>query len=93
MRFLATLALAALLASCSKSPCQELGEKLCSCTGLSSASCTTQVQDQLKQHGMSESTCDAYLATCKADLGVDFCEWLLTESGKEACGIAPAPAP
>ncbi len=89
MRALAPLVLGTLLAACSADPCQELGEKLCACTGLSSDSCKKQVQDDLKRHGMSDSTCDAYLASCNAPAGTDFCEWLLTAEGKQACGIAP----
>ncbi len=89
MRLLAPLALAALLIACSDSPCQELGERLCSCSGLSSDSCRTQVENDLKRHGMSDSTCDAYLASCNnPPEAPDFCEWLLTEAGKKACGIA-----
>jgi hypothetical protein len=91
MRLLATFALATLLAACSDSPCQELGEKLCACTGLSSDSCKTQVEDDLKRHEMSDATCDTYLGTCNAPEGADFCEWLLTEDGKRLCGIAIPP--
>ena len=33
--------------SSSTSPCQDLGQKLCGCSGLSSDSCKTQVEEQL----------------------------------------------
>ena len=89
MRLLAPLAVASLLAlGCGTPPCEELGERLCICTGLSKDSCKTQVEEQLKNVHPGDSTCDAYLATCNAPEGVNFCEWLGTASGKQACGIA-----
>ena len=87
------LALALLAAGCSTSPCQELGEKLCACTGLASSTCKTQVEEQLKAVDVSQGRCDAYLATCQAPAGATFCEWLRTADGKVACGLAEAPAP
>ncbi len=89
------VALAAFAAGCSKSPCQELGEKLCGCTGLSSDACKTQVEDQLKALDPSKSTedlCDQFLGTCNAPPNAQFCEWLLTTDGKEACGLAKTPS-
>jgi len=94
MRFLAlalAVALATLAAGCSKSPCQELGERLCGCTGLSSDSCKTQVENQLKALDPPQSTqdrCEHYLDTCSAPAGVQLCEWLLTANGKEQCGLS-----
>ncbi len=36
----------------------------------------------------------ASVPACAAPEGVDFCEWLLTEAGKDACGLTPAnPSP
>jgi len=87
-RLVAALALA-LLAGCHTSSCQDLGEKLCACTGQSSDVCKTQVEDQLKSVDLPESRCDEILAQCNAPAGADFCEWLLTEGGQKACGIAP----
>lgn len=81
------LALASLAAGCSESPCQELGERLCTCTGASSDACEAQVEDQLDDAGLSDETCEAYLASCNAPTG-NLCEWLLTEDGKRDCGIA-----
>ncbi|HEX9400633.1 MAG TPA: hypothetical protein VF912_11035 [Anaeromyxobacter sp.] len=94
-RLLAALALA-LFAACAKSPCQELGEKLCGCTGIGGTACTTQVGDQLKALDPPNSTqdkCDALLASCNGNKppDADFCEWLLTENGKTSCGLAPPP--
>ncbi len=86
-----TLALATLAAGCSTSPCQELGERLCGCTGVSSDSCKTQVENQLKTLDPPQSTqdrCERYLDTCNAPGGVDLCEWLLTANGKEQCGLS-----
>ncbi len=88
------LVLAAFAAGCSKSPCEKLGEKLCSCTGLTSDACTTQVQEQLKSLDPPQSTedlCDQFLGTCNAPPNAQFCEWLLTTDGKQLCGLAPTP--
>jgi hypothetical protein len=93
MRRLLAIALASLAAACSTPPCQELGERLCSCTGVSGDTCKTQVEDQLKGAGLSDSTCEQYLSTCdssQAPTG-NLCEWLNTAEGKRACGIARAP--
>jgi hypothetical protein len=87
------LAAAALAAGCSKSPCQELGEKLCACTGLGSDACKNQVETQLDalDPPLTEGKCDAILAACNGNkpADADFCEWLLTENGKEQCGLSP----
>jgi hypothetical protein len=96
MRRLAALALALLASACSDSPCQELGERLCSCTGLSDDTCKAQVEAQLESVGISDDTCDQFLARCSPppDGGASLCEWLLTEQGKTECGIAlPDPTP
>ncbi len=88
-RLVAALALA-LLAGCHTSSCQDLGEKLCACTGPTKDVCKTQVEDQLKAVDLPESRCDAILATCdQKPADANFCEWLLTEDGQKACGIAP----
>jgi hypothetical protein len=82
------LALAAL--GCSESPCQELGERLCACTAAGDT-CETQVEGQLDSVDLTEGRCEEVLAVCNAPAGADFCEWLLTSDGKQACGLAPAP--
>ena len=90
---LALAAAAALAAGgCSTSPCQRLGEKLCSCTGLASDVCTTQVEDQLKNVEINQdviSVCQKFLDACNAPPNTIFCEWINTDAGKEACGFAP----
>lgn len=91
------LALAAGLAAagCSTSPCQRLGEKLCNCTGLSSDTCTTQVDNQLKQVDTSQAVldrCQLLLDRCNQPAGADFCEWIKTEPGQIACGLVPDPS-
>ncbi|HEX9306236.1 MAG TPA: hypothetical protein VF894_02020 [Anaeromyxobacter sp.] len=96
MRRLAAALAIALLSACAKSPCQELGEKLCACTGTGGEACKTQVEDQLKALDPPTSTqdhCDALLATCHEPSGATFCEWLLTESGKTSCGLAVPTSP
>jgi hypothetical protein len=97
MRRLAALTLA-LSAACSDSPCQELGEKLCGCTGIGTDACKTQVEDQLKALDPPDSTqdrCDTLLATCNGNrpASAEFCEWLRTEDGMTSCGLAEQPPP
>ena len=91
MRRLATALALAALAACGKSACQELGERICACQpgGLTSGSCTTLVEQQLKQGSPGESRCQHYLDTCKAPANVDLCEFMLTPEGKAACGLTP----
>jgi hypothetical protein len=80
----------AALAACGITPCQELGQRICGCQpGLSSSTCKTQVEQQLKSTNPGEATCDKFLASCSAPEGIDLCEWMLTEAGKKACGLSP----
>jgi hypothetical protein len=76
---------------CGTPPCQELGERICMCTGIGKDSCKTQVSDQLKSADPGDAVCEQYLATCTSEnassVGAEFCEWLVTEGGKRACGI------
>lgn len=91
----------ALSAGCGDGPCQDLGEKLCGCDpGTSSTTCERRVEDRLDEIDPSsalEDYCQARLDACNAGAaaaGADFCEFLLTEDGKDACGLTPAnPAP
>lgn len=96
MTRLALVAAAAVLlaTACSESPCQELGERLCRCTGLGSEECKRQVEsqiDSLDPDGATEDRCSELLGTCNAPEGGDLCEFLLTEAGKRACGVAAVP--
>lgn len=97
-RLLILAALALTLAACGDGPCQDLGERLCACEpGTTSDSCKRRVQDQLNDINPSsalEDYCQQRLDACNAPSGAEFCEWLLTEEGKDACGLTPAnPAP
>jgi hypothetical protein len=86
----------ALAAACSSSPCQELGQKLCVCTGLTGDACKTQVEDQLKRLDPNQATldrCQTLLDSCREPLGVIFCEWINTVDGSAACGLSPEPQP
>ncbi len=86
-------AFALAFAACHKSPCQELGERLCACQpNISSDQCKNQVQNIIKDVNPSsdqEDKCDQVLGSCREPPGALFCEWLLTDDGKRACGLAP----
>jgi len=101
---LAALALLALLvvplAGCGNA-CQDLGNRICSCSGggTSADTCKQQVTNLLKDVGVgsdAEAFCSAKLGTCAAPgpaTEVRFCEWINTECGKVQCGLAyPDPA-
>jgi hypothetical protein len=96
---LTLLALLALpLAGCG-SPCQDLGARLCACSGTTTNAdtCKQQIANLLKDAGADsadEAFCTEKLATCQVPAepaGVEFCEWLKTETGKVACGLANPP--
>ena len=41
-----------------------------------------------------EDYCQQRLDACNAPAGAEFCEWILTQQGKDACGLTPAnPSP
>ena len=82
---------AALAAGCGKSDCQQLEERLCSCTGLTSDQCTTQAQDLLNSVNPPDSQCSGFLSSCNAPGGAAFCEWIHTPDGKRACGLGLDP--
>lgn len=97
---LALLALLALpLAGCGN-PCQDLGNRICSCSGggTTADTCRQQIANLLKDAGIrasDEAFCSAKLDTCHAPAepaDVKFCEWINTEAGKVACGLANPPA-
>ena len=99
MRLLAVLLLilaAPALSACGNS-CQDLGNRLCQCSGGGSArqSCERAVQQELKAQGLSgsdKSFCSEKLATCNNPDGTEFCEWINTADAKVACGLAiPTP--
>jgi hypothetical protein len=89
MRRLAAAVLLAALAACGTSHCQDLGQRICACQpGLDSSTCKTQVENLLKASGPGEDACKALLASCNAPAGTDLCEWMLTQPGRVACGLA-----
>jgi len=87
------------LAGCGNA-CEDLGARLCACAGGGTASdtCKQQIKNQLSDIGLTGAAkdfCAQKLDTCNAPAGAQFCEWLNTEPGKVACGLAfapPAPA-
>lgn len=91
MRRAAALFAFALLAACS-TPCEELGDKICSCySGTSQDDCESQVDDQIdaaSPSGAQEDYCDARIDECSAPSGAGFCDWITTAAGKQACGLA-----
>lgn len=100
MRRLALLLvpLALALAACGN-PCQDLGSRICSCSGggTTSDACRQQIQNLLSDAGVStsdEAFCSSKLDTCKAPTAaagqpeILFCEWITTTAGKVACGLA-----
>ncbi len=90
MRVLLPLALVAFaLAACS-GPCDELASRLCDCpqNGVSSATCRQQSSDTLGKTKPSDSQCSAWLDSCQAPSGAQFCDWLGSRCGKAQCGIS-----
>jgi hypothetical protein len=99
MRLLAALFVALssplLLTGCGNS-CQDLGNRICQCTGGGTArdTCQRQIENQLSDAGVSsgdKAFCAARLSACEAPAGARFCEWIETQAGKEACGLAYQP--
>jgi hypothetical protein len=96
---LALVVLLGLTAAGCSTPCQELGDRLCTCSGggTNADTCKQQIGNLLKDAGANsatESFCSAKLDTCHAPsepAGVEFCDWLKTETGKVACGLANPP--
>ncbi len=94
---LALLALLALpLAGCGN-PCQDLGNRICSCTGggTSADTCRQQITNLLKDAGKTsadEAFCATKLDSCNVPAGsgtdVKFCEWVNTSCGKASCGLS-----
>ena len=91
--FLVTASLA--LQACGNS-CQDLGDRLCQCSGAGTSrdTCKTEIKNQLSAAGVEstdEAACSAALNTCNAPSGASFCEWVATTDGKVACGLAYPP--
>lgn len=89
---LALACLAALASACSNS-CEELGNRMCSCTisGTTKASCKQGVKTEIGNLNPGkdvQSICQARLDTCNAPQGTDFCDFLAGRCGKAACGIS-----
>jgi predicted small secreted protein len=78
--------------------CQDLGDRLCQCSGAGSTrdACKTEIKNQLAAtgvHSNDEAVCSAALATCNPPSGASFCEWVNTGCGKASCGLSnEAPA-
>lgn len=91
-RLLVIAAFTALSAACSN-PCRDLGDRICRCTptGTSVDTCKRQVDNIVSSVDPTKDqdrVCSDYLDSCHAPDTVDFCEWLQTEAGKVACGLA-----
>lgn len=96
-RLLLIVAVSALVAGCTK-PCEELGDRLCKCspTGTSTDTCKREVANVVGTSvftdagptNAEEDRCSKYLDTCNAPPNVGFCDWLTSEDGKVACGLA-----
>ncbi len=88
------LAAAATLAAagCATSPCQKLGEQLCSCQpGETQDQCKTQVQDQLNQLGVGNPGFNGILDRIESGKPAtfeDYCQERLDacNSGQQAAG-------
>jgi hypothetical protein len=95
MTYALAVCAALLAAGCGKSHCQQMEERLCSCTGQSSQACTTQVENLLKDLGPGQSEqdrCNDFLSSCNPPPGAVLCEWILTADGMKACGLAIEPS-
>jgi hypothetical protein len=95
MRRLVALVALALASACTE-PCQELANRLCSCSGGGSArdACERGADDRLSDVGTGDAKqkeCEGWLDTCHAPDGAEFCEWIGTANAKVACGIALDP--
>ncbi|MCY1074491.1 hypothetical protein [Archangium lansingense] len=80
------------LAGC-KSPCRELSERLCDCVEqFQRDECIQAVADRERNIETTDEeldTCQARLDTCRIDSNDrNTCDLLLTDEGKQACGLA-----
>jgi hypothetical protein len=91
----ALLCAALALAACGN-PCQDLGDRICTCVGGGTArdACKAAVKRQLADANMNSSDktfCAGKLDTCNVPSqpeGVVFCEWINTSCGKASCGLS-----
>jgi hypothetical protein len=83
-------ALAALLAAGCATPCEELGHRICQCTASGSPrnTCEDTIDRQLADADPDDAFCEDRLDTCEEPSGESFCDWILSEEGKVACGLA-----
>ncbi|HTN53879.1 MAG TPA: hypothetical protein VML50_15835 [Anaeromyxobacter sp.] len=96
MRLLLLVAAGLAFAGCSN-PCQDLGNRFCSCVplGTTVSSCEQQVTTDLGHNSPSHAYCSELLGTCtlpaNAPAGSTFCEWIQTRCGKASCGMSTEP--
>ena len=91
--FLVTASLA--LQACGNS-CQDLGDRLCQCSGAGTSrdTCKTEIKNQLSAAGVEstdEAACSAALGSCSSPPNATFCEWVGTACGKASCGLSSEP--
>ncbi len=90
------LSLPALALIACGSPCQDLGERICSCqpVGVAQDQCKSAVKTQLGSGAQTpgqadEVFCQQKLATCRDQPnGPRLCDFVKTAAGKVACGLA-----
>ncbi len=92
LSFIAAALCATGLAGCGNA-CEDLGARLCTCSGGGTATdtCKQQIKNLLSDVGLTggqKDYCSRMLDTCNAPSGADFCEWINTSPGKVACGLA-----
>lgn len=92
MRPLLIAAVVALAVGCTK-PCEELADRICKCTptGSSVETCKQEVSNVIDSVDPTEgqnARCSDYLDSCVEQGGATFCEWITSEAGKVACGLA-----
>ncbi len=93
MRALPLLAASALLATACSNACDALGERLCECApaGTTKTSCVDAAKAEVSRVNPNhdqQAACDAYLSTCYARAGIEFCPWIAGRCGKAACGLS-----
>jgi hypothetical protein len=94
VRIFSALLAAALLAGCG-SPCEDLADRICGCrpAGSERENCRRAVEQQIEEGDprpgdAEQDLCERKLDTCHAPAGTELCDWIATEGGKVACGLA-----